>query len=244
MAFDYCYFSEKGPREVNQDAVFAATRGDLGVFALADGMGGHSDGEIASGRVIDEIKTRWESMDSDNIDAMADSFSEGLVKAGQELYGFYSERGNRGGSTAVVLLINKWDYRVLSVGDSRVYAFDHSDMTRVTEDDVWENLPAVKSALSPEEIRTNPEHGELTDAIGGNARSEIHRIAGSLKAGDGFLLCSDGVYRPCGDEALKKILCRRFFFKARNIAGKIRKQALDSGTKDNYSAIICRVIKG
>lgn len=243
MKLDYCFFSEIGEREVNQDAVFAATNDDGGVFVVADGMGGHSGGEVASGAVINAIKRWWESATIEtDIDRMEKVCSACIKTVSKQLYDDFHKKGQEGGTTVVMLIIRGNQYRVLSVGDSRAYRFGFLGFDRITVDDVWENLPEVRGSLSVDEILADQRLGKLTAAVGGYEVNEVHVYAGKAKSGDGFLLCSDGVYKVIGDRALKKVLCGKLITDARTLTEKVRDSAIKGETQDNFSAIVCRVV--
>ncbi len=245
MILDYCYFSEKGIRAVNQDSVFATEHDDNGLFLVADGMGGHSRGEYASQTVVQAVQEWWQSVDGlSDIDRTAESCAGVLNTVTRQLYEDYSRNGEQGGTTTVLLLVNKAEFRILSVGDSRVYRFSFSKFEQLNEDDVWENLPEIRNTLSKEEIASDQRLGRLTAAVGGYRELSIRITGGTISRMDGFLLCSDGIYKPCGDKKLKKILCGKLFSDSRKLSEKIRDCAVKNDTQDNFSAIVCRITRG
>lgn len=246
MIKDVAFFSECGTRDVNQDAIYASARKGRGIFVVADGMGGHSGGEIASSAIVNGIKNWWDSNDfgdaETEIDAVAEQCSMLLTNINVEVFSHFRERGQLGGSTVAVLII--WDdrYVILSAGDSRIYRVRGKALEQLTTDDVWENLPEVKYEMANERVVSDFRFGKLTQALGSEERLKINRYGGMLSEREVFLLCSDGVYKYCPQEELERILCRSSVFRsADRMKEMIRKCAVKSGVDDNYSAIVCSV---
>lgn len=246
MIKDVAFFSECGTRDVNQDAIYASARKGRGIFVVADGMGGHSGGEIASSAIVNGIKNWWDSNDfgdaETEIDAVAEQCSMLLTNINIEVFSHFRERGQLGGSTVAVLII--WDdrYVILSAGDSRIYRVRGKALEQLTTDDVWENLPEVKYEMANERVVSDSRFGKLTQALGSEERLKINRYGGMLSEREVFFLCSDGVYKYCPQEELERILCRGFVFRsADRMKEMIRKCAVKSGVDDNYSAIVCSV---
>lgn len=246
MIKDVAFFSECGTRDVNQDAIYASARKGRGIFVVADGMGGHSGGEIASSAIVNGIKNWWDSNDFEDaeteIDAVAEQCSMLLTNINIEVFSHFRERGQLGGSTVAVLII--WDdrYVILSAGDSRIYRVRGKALEQLTTDDVWENLPEVKYEMANERVVSDFRFGKLTQALGSEERLKINRYGGMLSEREVFLLCSDGVYKYCPQEELERILCRSSVFRsADRMKEMIRKCAVKSGVDDNYSAIVCSV---
>lgn len=245
MISEVAFFSERGAREMNQDAIYASAGKNRGIFVVADGMGGHSGGEIASGAIVNGIRSWWDSnefADADTgIDAVAAQCSSLLMNINGEVFSYFHERGQIGGSTVAALIV--WDdrYMILSAGDSRVYRVREKSLEQLTTDDVWENLPEIKYKMSSGAAASDPRFGRLTEALGSEERLKISRVGGALAGKELFLLCSDGVYKYCAHTKLEKIMCRGMGFKsADRIKEMIKKCTLKSGAGDNYSAIVCR----
>lgn len=246
MIDDVAFFSERGPREVNQDAIYASARESRGIFVVADGMGGHADGELASGAIVNGIRNWWDSNDfakgDAGIEAVAGQCGSLLNNINQEVFTCFSEKGLMGGATVVVLII--WDdkYVILSAGDSRIYRVREKNLEQLTTDDVWENLPEVKYEMGNERVVADARFGKLTEALGSEEQLKISRCGGMLAKRETFLLCSDGVYKYCSQESLEEIICRgRLLRSADRMKEMIRKCAEKSGVDDNYSAIVCKV---
>ncbi len=246
MIDDIAFFSECGRRTVNQDAIYASAQKGRGVFVVADGMGGHSGGEIASSMIVNNIKKWWDGnhfTDAETgIDAVAEQCMGLLHHANEEVFSYFCKRGQAGGSTVAVLLI--WDdqYMVFSAGDSRIYRVREKSLEQLTMDDVWENLPEVKYEMSYEMAVCDARFGKLTEALGSEKRLKVSRYGGMLWGREMFLLCSDGVYKCCAPRELEKIMCSGTLFKsAGRMAEMIRKSVIKGGMHDNYSAILCSV---
>ena len=150
----YAFFSEKGIRDINQDAVFAASDGDQGVFVLADGMGGHSEGEYASAEIIAAIREWWEMSRKYRDDFSAEEAFlqcvDAIERVNNELYSFFKSKNEIGGSTVVLLLLWGEKINALSVGDSRIYIYRNDEIEQLTEDDVWENSEDIKAKYTEE----------------------------------------------------------------------------------------------
>ncbi|MBR3305829.1 MAG: serine/threonine-protein phosphatase [Lachnospiraceae bacterium] len=238
---EYALFSEKGLRSVNQDAVLAASRDDHALLVVADGMGGHSFGEVASAAIIKAVNDWWvTAYDKEPFPSLDEAIlkcRKAILKVNDDLLGEYSDKGQIVGSTVVLLLLWEGEYAAISVGDSHIYRQTFFGLEAITEDDIWENMPEVRMSMSEEQIMQDPRYGKLTAAVGPSAELEPHIIRGKLKRRETFLLCSDGVYKFCPVKELARIMRSRGTVKER--AEKIRRCAYDHATRDNYSAVLC-----
>jgi serine/threonine protein phosphatase PrpC len=194
-------------REINQDAILALSAEDCGLFAVADGMGGHSHGEKASGEIVRALRAWWEDFAPDNYDNDFKRMMRGLMqtveKVNREIYRTYN-RGDVCGSTVVILFLYAGAYGVLCAGDSRVYLYHDRKFRQLTIDDVWEN----QADLTDRERRAgwNACHGKLVNAVGIREEIRCRMITDELKTGMVFLLCSDGLYKYCPEQYLKKYM--------------------------------------
>lgn len=246
-----CYRTDRGMvRRNNQDSIFCYIGTIVSVFCVADGMGGHADGEIASGEVVRTIKEWVQKLtltsEYEGISQIANDFETCLTMANDRIYHRYSGK-TACGTTMVALLIWKNQYAVFSVGDSRVYQRQRFSFRQMTRDDVWQNQPEIIGmGISDFELEKHPEYGKLTKAIGGQAHVVPSRITGVLKRKDMFLLCSDGIYKACKEADLKKS-CGGFFFATpeRKLARRVDRICAivdQKGAKDNYSLVIVKIL--
>lgn len=229
-------------RTMNQDAIYMAAENDIGLFCVADGMGGHSHGERASREIVDNIALWWENFQESYYDydfsRMIYSLNQVLEKANRNIYRMSGDR-QISGSTVVVLFICHERYGILSAGDSRIYLCDRGRVRQLTVDEVWENQ--VNLNVSSRVKKRHPNRGKLVNAIG---IAEDVRITSSTDQGrDGmtFMLCSDGLYKMCSDRVIARALkeCRRGALD--EVVNKLIKKVYEGGAKDNTSVILVRI---
>lgn len=245
MKIEYCGISDKGKRrEINQDAVLMKVYKDRALFAVADGMGGHSYGEMASAAIVEEMEKWWEEFawkeqEEDFREALS-SLRQRLELANRIIYERYSS-SQICGSTLVVLLICGMNYGIFSSGDSRIYYQSGHKLKQLTTDDVWENQPEA-GLYSSEERRDHPDYGKLIYAIGVLPDAVIKGKTDMLKSNDRFLLCSDGLYKMCSEEDIKRTLKDYKSDKdGKQLLTQLLKTVYENGARDNVSVILVRV---
>jgi serine/threonine protein phosphatase PrpC len=192
-------------REANEDSVCA--RPDLGLFVVADGMGGHAAGEVASRLAVQAIETfiadtrhadantTWPfpydpaiSLDGNRLTAAFRLANRRLALAMQD------DENLRGmATTAAVLLANKGKPVVAHVGDSRVYLLRQGALTQVTEDHSWVTEQVRAGVLSEQDARHHPWRHVVTRALSGGDDPGVDVQELDVQAGDRILLCSDGL---------------------------------------------------
>jgi len=234
-------------RRLNQDSVLALHTEFTGLFAIADGMGGHYRGEMASQMAVDFLSIWWEKMHDcittmSFMDIVAD-LEKNIRKLNKELFQTYKEMGQSGGTTLCLLLIHHNVYAVLNVGDSRLYRCQRLSCVCITTDDVWENQMCIRAAVArgtmeKENVRNNPQYGRLFQALGAQENLTLPVYTGLVKRKTSFFLCSDGVYKYC-KEAFLFWQIRKYAWKknASVAARQIKNSVYKNGAKDNLSII-------
>lgn len=245
MKIEYCGISDKGKkREINQDAVFMESYKDKALFVVADGMGGHSHGEMASAIIVEEMGKWWgEFIRKDRREDFHEAVS--LLRQRLELINrVIYERYNASqvcGSTLAALLLCEGNYCVFSSGDSRIYCRSRFRVKQLTTDDVWENQPEAKQ-YSEEKRKNHPDYGKLIYAMGVFPDAVIRGKTDTLNINDCFLLCSDGLYKMCGEEDIKRTLKDyRNGKDGRQLLARLLKEVYENGASDNVSVILVRV---
>lgn len=210
-------------RAMNQDAF--VEQPELGLWAVADGLGGHSDGEIASRMVCDALA---DLAPHPGFDDMVDAACERLHEVNDHLIrtAAHSLLAHRSGSTVVALLVRGTRCAVLWVGDSRVYRWRMGRLEQVTRD----HSLAESSATA----RREGSHA-VTRAVGIHPTLELDVYRGDVQPGDRFLLCSDGLTRAVSDERIG------VWMESEDISlavDGLLKDTLDAGAPDNVTVLI------
>ena len=245
-------FCEKGlQREENQDCIYAARREDGVIAVIADGMGGHTKGSIASSLVCDKIRIWWENLPDFWLRKASEDPACGLemavVQANEEIRSIAGE--SICGTTVAALLLTDRNWILLSVGDTRCYkiqtVYPWSKVVQISPDDVWEQQKEIVQHFTKTEIENHPNYGKLIRAVGGDARLLCHIKRGNIRSGMAFFLCSDGVYRYCEKKSMEEIFNRMAKKKEmKREIERLKREVYNNQAPDNLSLIAIRVRKG
>lgn len=232
-------------REINQDSLFADTRGNCGIYVVSDGMGGHSRGEIASSHATTALGDWWRRnytlAKGKTTEELGVLLEELVQHLNQEIYEIYREQGLIGGATLSVLLVADRHYLILTIGDSRIYQVEKRKVRQLSTDDVWENL-AENRERPQEELRTDCRYGTLTQAIGYDERISPRIMGGELSGRTVFFLCSDGIYKYLPEKILFKVLTKaQRGKKPEDMLNLIRENVYSFGAGDNMTGILVRI---
>ncbi|MXO60837.1 SpoIIE family protein phosphatase [Altererythrobacter salegens] len=236
MYFSSASACDLGKKRIsNEDALLDRT--DLAIWAVADGMGGHEAGEVASARIVEALAELGSEGTLESVAAETDRL---LHEVNGELLemAWGCGRPSTIGSTVVMLAIRNGRYVCLWAGDSRCYLIRGHSITQVTQDHslVWD---LVRSGMLDEaEAATHPDANVITRAIGAKRDLKIDVTSGSTEAGDHFLLVTDGVSRMLSDDELCRIIASRNPGQA---VDEITETVLARGAPDNLSTIVVRV---
>ena len=240
---DYAEMSNVGnKREVNQDAIYAMSRGEIGLYVVADGMGGYEQGDKASKSIVDRMEGWWNGFSGakyeNDFKKMVHSLQQALEQANRDIFYQYNQ-GAVCGSTVVVLFCWKELYAILYVGDSRVYRYREHKFRQLTIDEVWEN----QADLTEEEKKKNWKiyNGKLLNAVGIRDQLQCRVITDQINQEEIFLLCSDGLYKYCAEKQIRKYMRKaQKGGKLHKCCEALMKKTLAGEAKDNISIIIIR----
>jgi serine/threonine protein phosphatase PrpC len=224
-------------REINEDSILVET--DRGLWVVADGMGGHEAGEIASAMVVDALRCLPESSD---VDEVASGAVEALKQVNRDLIDLARGGGGRGktiGTTVVGLAIADGKFRCFWSGDSRAYLLRDNELTRVSHDHSLVQKLVDAGMLKEEEAETHENANLITQAIGVAEEVEVEVVDGDVRPGDCFVLASDGLTRVVRDPELASVLQAA---PTPNAADRLIDVVLERGAPDNVSLIITKVI--
>jgi len=239
----FSLLSECGPvRNINQDSV-TALQGENGcLFCIADGMGGYSEGEKASGDMIDSINKWWEESGKNHTMRTMSNAADELEKViSQVNIGLY-EYGKSNlicGTTVSILCIYGDSYFVLAVGDSRIYERKGRKFKKLTVDEIWNNKWVVEASTGKK--IPDPKYGMLLNAVGTERTISVMRTCGSIDKNTMFILCSDGLYKFCKEKYIKKAVKYKKKADLKKRIGALKEQVVQNGEKDNLSVILVKV---
>ncbi|HEU0311181.1 MAG TPA: protein phosphatase 2C domain-containing protein [Sphingomicrobium sp.] len=222
---------------MNEDALLVRT--DRGLWAVADGMGGHDAGDVASSKVTESL---LDLPDAGELDELVESAVEALQRVNQELIDLAGPGGDERrsiGSTVVGLAIADGQFRCFWAGDSRAYRLRDRNIVQLTRDHSLVQDLVDMGMLQADEAVDHPNSNIITRAVGVNKELRIETIGGDVKPGDIFLLATDGLTRMVGDEELAQELSSNSPAAA---AEKLINLVLTRGAPDNVSIIITRKI--
>lgn len=221
-----------GQRPYQEDAVLAEALPDgRTLVAVADGMGGHAAGEVASALALETLKDLLER---------GASLGDAFRGANDRVRARATEPGKEGmGTTLVALLIEDDAFRVANVGDSRAYLLSAQAIRRLTEDHSFV-AEAIKHGQSESEAMDMPWRDALTRSVGTEGDVEVDEFGPfSLEQGTALLVCSDGLYKTLRDEDLRALYARSSGPEA--AAQTLVSAAYDGGSDDNISVAVVEV---
>jgi protein phosphatase len=195
-------------RAKNEDCYLAD--GEAGVFAVADGMGGHAAGEVASQlavRVTDErlLGCSVEADEAEKAECLRSALLEANRAIREESRAHPARAGM--GTTATTLVVEaNGNYAIGHVGDSRAYRLRDGLLERLTEDHTYVQQLVNRGRLTDEQARLHPRSSLLTRALGTDDHVDVDLYRGSLCPGDRLLLCSDGLTGMLSDHQLAELM--------------------------------------
>ncbi|MBL4607918.1 MAG: serine/threonine-protein phosphatase [Pseudomonadales bacterium] len=224
--------SDKGcVRKRNEDSILS--RSSLGLWAVADGMGGHLAGDYASQEIVAALAI----LPAKNLHQNAVSATIAALEQAHDKIKAYSQTeldGKTVGSTVVVLLLDKENAHCLWVGDSRLYRFRDNILEPLSLDHSQAFALLEQGVLSLDEVDDHPSSHVLTRAMGSGDFHPDYQCF-ELKKGDKFLLCSDGLYGELSSDEIAGII------KTGTVEDNVQEllqQTLNSGARDNVSVIL------
>ncbi len=215
-------------RPANEDT-FLVDHDDR-LYAVADGMGGHRAGEVASATAIDALQAAFAG------GAALDEAVEAANAAVFEMASANLDMRGMGTTLTAAALLD--DHRVLlgHVGDSRAYLMRDGAVTRITEDHSLVEQLVREGRLSPEEASSHPQKAIITRALGIDPEVEVDTYPVDLRPGDRLLLCSDGLTNMVADTAIAGILSRQP--DPQQAAEQLVDMANDAGGDDNITVVV------
>lgn len=217
---------------------------DIPLLAVADGMGGHKAGEVASKLALDSL-AHYLRENPDNLHTMPDkSLLQAFNYANCEVYDYAREHGDefRGMGTTVTAIIPRGaEIHIAHVGDSRAYLIRGHEIKVLTDDHSLVNELLKSGGLTEEEAQNHPQRNVLTRAIGTSLDVEVDSRTESVNNGDIIMLCTDGLFNRLNLEEIKQMAGQEESLGER--AKHLVEMALDRGGTDNITVVLYQVEK-
>ena len=229
-------------RSGNEDNFAVSAGADRGLYIVADGMGGHAAGEVASEMAVQALELELSSL-RDLSDAGAEQrVTSALQKANRDIHDrTITEVDKQGmGTTASVLLSGGGRYLIGQVGDSRVYMLRDGTLRQITKDHSYVQEQVDAGFLTPEQARYHPYSNVITRCVGASPEVEPDIYRGEVRAGDVYLVASDGLTGMVDDRRIANLLMSRAD-PDRKVHALIS-EANGRGGLDNITAIVVHVI--
>ncbi|TMP53052.1 MULTISPECIES: protein phosphatase 2C domain-containing protein [unclassified Pseudoalteromonas] len=200
LSSSYAITHRGAVRQLNEDAHVEINSHNL--WVVADGMGGHEAGEVASQLVVDVIRTQVEKFKLEDLNVS--DIVKAIEDANKQLTEYSAQylSNKTAGSTVTALFVKNERYYILWVGDSRAYLLRNSKLTQVSRDHSQVNDLIDEGMISVEEAKNHPLSNVITRAVGVMDEVKVDVVEGDINTGDIFLLCSDGLTGELSDEEI------------------------------------------
>lgn len=226
-------------RKINEDAFLDQPQlsGDVGVWAVADGMGGHEAGDVASQTIVKDL---GEMSAPESGQGLAELIMRTLQKSNQTLQQASAQHYRRKtiGSTVVVFATYQYQGMMIWAGDSRGYRLRGGKLVQLTRDHSHVQEMVDRGLISAAEAQQHPMSNVITRAIGSQNMTELEIKALALQVGDIYMLCSDGLSKLVSEEEIARCLS---LGDNEACAQALIQSALDKGADDNVTAAVISI---
>jgi PPM family protein phosphatase len=238
-------------RSSNEDSY--CTRADLGLFVVADGMGGHVAGEVASRIAVETIQTfigetagadknrTWPFPFEPTISLDGNRLKAAFRLANRQIANAMTDAVDLRGmaTTASALLASRERACVAHVGDSRIYVLRAGKLEQITSDHSWVEEQVRAGAMTPTAARQHPWRNVVTRALAGGDDPEIDIVELTPTPGERFLLCSDGLFTVVPHDTIVRLLDERVSLE--HVCERLIAAANDAGGPDNVTTLVIEI---
>ncbi|MCP4285314.1 MAG: serine/threonine-protein phosphatase [Gammaproteobacteria bacterium] len=224
--------SNKGlVRQINEDACL--NRPEVGIWVVADGMGGHAAGDLASRTIVDTLQGMEPG---ESLGLLANGVKQRLFEVNQKLLQESEKRGGETiGSTVVALLAHQGRCIYLWAGDSRIYLYRRGRFKQLSRDHSQVEELIAQGIVSHDQADSCPISNYITRAVGAYNDLELDAEMIEPRTGDIFLLCSDGLYKEIADDEIASVLGQ---FPLQEAAEHLLALSLERGARDNVTFVL------
>lgn len=229
-------------RSGNEDNFAVDAEPHHGLFIVADGMGGHAAGEVASEMAVQIARREMHDVTDIASESAAGRMKDTLLRANRAIHDrTIAETDKQGmGTTASVLVATPERYLIGQVGDSRVYLLRDGALRQLTKDHSYVQEQVDAGFLTPEQARYHPYSNVITRCVGASPEVEPDVYSGETRPGDLFLVASDGLTGMVDDRRLQQLLMARV--SPERMVHSLIAEANGRGGLDNITAIVVMVV--
>jgi PPM family protein phosphatase len=222
-------------RDNNEDSYFVGAR----IFCVADGLGGHQAGEVASGIATDSLT----DLDAKPVEEIVPGLADAVRRANRLIYEEAREDGAKAGmgTTMTALTVDGAAAHIAHVGDSRAYLLRDDTVDLLTEDHTVVGRMVAEGMMTAEAAETHPQRSILTRALGTERSVEVDVLHVSLRGGDRLLLCSDGLTNVVAGPELPRLAGRAAGDDLAGICANLVQVANERGGPDNITVVLVEV---
>ena len=238
----YAFRSERGMRQKNEDWFYVPDEGEIPIVIVADGMGGHIAGEVASrtavSRIVDFIWRAEPGLNSISL------LRQAVNDANRTVFemSMTDDRYIGMGTTVVMALLEPDRYTLANIGDSRLYHFDGERLRRITTDHSYVQELVKSGAITEEQAKSHPQRNLITRAVGTSRFEKADAGVKNWKYGDILLLCSDGLCGTLDDSEMERIV--RTTPDLLDCCDMLTELALAKGSSDNITVVLVKNEEG
>ena len=228
-------------RAGNEDSLHAEATESRGLFVVADGMGGHAAGEVASSMAVQIMAQELAPLATIDEPGAVERMSQGVRNANRAIYQrTMSESEKQGmGTTLSILMLSDAGYLIGQVGDSRIYLLREGQLRQLTKDHSYVQEQVDAGYLTLEQARYHPYSNVITRCVGANESVEPDFFAGPIIPGDVFLVASDGLTGMVDDKRLLQLMASKA--NPARVVDALIAEANGRGGLDNITAILVQV---
>lgn len=229
-------------RDNNEDYYFVSDNKNFPLFIIADGIGGHNSGEVASKMTVESISSSLKEISEyKSLEDLEKDFVKAISDANRLVFNKAKENPEMLNMGSTLTALYKYENSVLigNVGDSRAYSITNSEIRQLTEDDTLVNSLYKLGKITKDEAINHPKRNMITNAVGTDLTIDINLIQYNYKPGEYILLCTDGLSDMLRDENILSI-----FSSSKNleeISETLLEKALEAGGRDNITFIIIQL---
>ncbi|MEZ5749056.1 MAG: protein phosphatase 2C domain-containing protein [Caenibius sp.] len=216
-------------RSENEDNL--STSLEAGIWVVADGMGGHSNGQLASRLIVEAVS---ELAPDGTLRDACDAIADAIHRVNGEIFERSRDEGAQMGSTVVSLVVRGREFSILWAGDSRAYLYRDGQLILLTRDHTQVEEMIERGLLMPEDAQDHPMRHVLSRAVGVEPTLEIDAICDEIEPDDIFLLCSDGLHGVVSETEIAALIAQ-WGHKASDV---LISACLDRGAPDNVTVAL------